>query len=69
MNQEQIKYKISDAIHRKYPNADAFLFGSRARGDLQFDSDWDILIGTNMIILGTPNECSCIKQKEVPYDH
>lgn len=44
MNEEQIKYKISDAIHRKDANADAYLFGSRARGDHQFDSDWDILI-------------------------
>ncbi len=31
-------------IHGKDPFAEAFLFGSRARGDYRPDSDWDILI-------------------------
>jgi predicted nucleotidyltransferase len=35
---------ITSAIHKKDPSAQAFLFGSRARGDNRPDSDWDILI-------------------------
>ncbi|HUX55479.1 MAG TPA: nucleotidyltransferase domain-containing protein [Bacteroidales bacterium] len=35
---------ITKAIHSKDPRAEAFLFGSRARGDFRPDSDWDILI-------------------------
>jgi len=36
--------RIKKSIHSKDPNAEAFLFGSRARGDARKDSDWDILI-------------------------
>jgi predicted nucleotidyltransferase len=36
--------RISQSIHGNDPNAEAFLFGSRARGDNRKDSDWDILI-------------------------
>jgi predicted nucleotidyltransferase len=39
-----IKEKISRIIQSKDPNAEAFLFGSRARGDNKINSDWDILI-------------------------
>src|ERR1035437_3591007 len=44
MNQDSILDNITKAIHSKDPNAEAFLFGSRARGDNRPDSDWDILI-------------------------
>ena len=44
MNQEEIKNLIASSIHQKDPNAEAILFGSRARGDFRPDSDWDILI-------------------------
>lgn len=36
--------RIKKTIHSNDPRADAFLFGSRARGDNRPDSDWDILI-------------------------
>jgi len=36
--------KISKSIQISDPNAIAYLFGSRARGDFRSDSDWDILI-------------------------
>jgi len=39
-----LQKKIAKTIHKKDPNAEAFLFGSRARGDYTTDSDWDILI-------------------------
>ena len=36
--------RIGKSIHSKDPNAEVFLFGSRARGDHKKNSDWDILI-------------------------
>jgi uncharacterized protein len=44
MRKNSIIDKISQSIHSKDPNAEVFLFGSRARGDNRKDSDWDILI-------------------------
>ena len=44
MKRDSILDNITKAIHGKDPNAEAFLFGSRARGDNRPDSDWDILI-------------------------
>lgn len=44
MDQKLIKERIKKTIHNKDPNAIAYLFGSRARGDFRPDSDWDILI-------------------------
>ncbi|RPH34048.1 MAG: nucleotidyltransferase domain-containing protein [Bacteroidales bacterium] len=44
MRKDLIKDRISKSIHAKDPNAEAFLFGSRARGDNRKDSDWDIII-------------------------
>ena len=44
MNKSLIINRIKRTIREKDPKADAFLFGSRARGDNRSDSDWDILI-------------------------
>jgi len=44
MDQEQIRNRIKKTITRQDPNATAYLFGSRARGDFRPDSDWDIVI-------------------------
>jgi predicted nucleotidyltransferase len=44
MDQKLIKDRISRVIREKDPHAEAYLFGSRARGDNKPDSDWDILI-------------------------
>jgi len=44
MEQDLIRNRISKSIHEKDPDAEAYLFGSRARGDSRNDSDWDILI-------------------------
>ncbi len=38
--------KVSTAICEIEPEAEIFLFGSRARGDYNNDSDWDFLILT-----------------------
>ncbi len=47
MEQNTIRNKISKSIHNNDPFAEAYLFGSRARGDFRKDSDWDILILIN----------------------
>lgn len=44
MENNEILNRISQSIHQKDPVAEAFLFGSRARGDNRKNSDWDILI-------------------------
>jgi uncharacterized protein len=44
MKQNFIQGKISESIHKNDPYAEAYLFGSRARGNYRTDSDWDILI-------------------------
>ena len=44
MKEQELQNKIARTIYSKDPNAEAFLFGSRARGDFGTDSDWDILI-------------------------
>jgi len=44
MDKNELINKIKVSIHKEDPNADAFLFGSRARGDNRQDSDWDIII-------------------------
>lgn len=41
--------RISKTIHENDPQAEVYLFGSRARGDSKPDSDWDILILVNEI--------------------
>lgn len=44
MEHNLIQDRISYTIHDKDPLAEAYLFGSRARGDSRVDSDWDVLI-------------------------
>ena len=44
MDSNLIIDRIKRIIHSNDPKADAYLFGSRARGDNRSDSDWDILI-------------------------
>ena len=36
--------KIKKSVHASDPQADVFLFGSRALGNNRVDSDWDLLI-------------------------
>jgi len=47
VEKEELKNRIAASIYQKDPNAEAYLFGSRARGDNRSDSDWDILILVN----------------------
>ena len=47
MSNDVVLKNISNAIHNQDSSAQAFLFGSRARGDNKPDSDWDILILIN----------------------
>lgn len=45
-NQEIIK-KIIQVAEFSHPDSEVILFGSRARGDSSYDSDWDLLILLN----------------------
>ena len=46
MDKAHIAYAVKQSIHEIDPNAEIILFGSRAHGDHQPDSDWDFLILT-----------------------
>ncbi|TKK70794.1 nucleotidyltransferase domain-containing protein [Ilyomonas limi] len=45
--QENILQEIKQAVLSVDATADVLLFGSRARGDFDEESDWDVLILTN----------------------
>ncbi|MGB3850421.1 MAG: nucleotidyltransferase domain-containing protein [Tunicatimonas sp.] len=47
MNSPHLLQEIKQSIHRQDPTAEAYLFGSRARGTHRPDSDWDVLILVN----------------------
>ena len=42
-----IVQKIKEKIYEVNPDAEIYLYGSRARGDIHEESDWDILILLN----------------------
>jgi predicted nucleotidyltransferase len=44
MDRNEILNRIKAGIVNKDPNAEIYLYGSRARGDHRIDSDWDILV-------------------------
>ncbi len=44
MEAQDIKKAIKEIVRHHAPEAEVILYGSRARGDAQPDSDWDVLI-------------------------
>jgi predicted nucleotidyltransferase len=48
MTMDQLKYQIKKSIKNIDPNANIYLFGSKARGDDSQTSDWDFLILTSI---------------------
>jgi uncharacterized protein len=46
-NQNEILNEIKTIVHHSVPTAKIFLFGSRAEGKTNEESDWDILILTD----------------------
>ena len=47
---DKVKKKIKEVVFDTAPDAELYLYGSKARGDSVKHSDWDILI-----LLNTPN--------------
>ena len=45
--EDKIKKKIKDVVYKTAPDAELYLYGSKARGDSDKHSDWDILILLN----------------------
>lgn len=44
MDRKDFLREIRDKIHKLEPKAEIYLFGSRARGDFNINSDWDVLV-------------------------
>jgi predicted nucleotidyltransferase len=44
LSKETILQRIVGMTEHKYPGAEVYLYGSRARGDAQKTSDWDLLV-------------------------
>lgn len=47
MEREEVLKLVKEAVHEVDDKAEIILFGSRARGDFQKESDWDFLILTD----------------------
>ncbi len=47
MTREELLQAVKEAVQAAAPDASVILFGSRARGDAQPDSDWDFLVLTD----------------------
>ncbi len=47
MTDEQFLQEVKRYVQEIDPQAEVWLFGSRARGDAREDSDWDFLVLTN----------------------
>ena len=47
MTDAEFLQEVKRSVHQIDPQAEVWLFGSRARGDAHDDSDWDFLVLTN----------------------
>lgn len=50
MTDEQFLQEVKRYVQEIDPQAEVWLFGSRARGDAREDSDWDFLVLTNLAV-------------------
>lgn len=44
MERKELTRRLKQELLQIEPDADIYLFGSRARGDFKSDSDWDVLV-------------------------
>ena len=44
MTKDELLKQIKSAVREVEPTAEIWLYGSRARGDAEADSDWDFLV-------------------------
>jgi uncharacterized protein len=48
MTRQELTYQVKETVKRFDPAARVILFGSRARGNFEKNSDWDFLILTSL---------------------
>jgi len=64
-----INEKIKNAVLSYIPDAEIFIYGSRARGDASTESDWDIMVITTHAV--TPLQKSAVRHAlyEIEWDN
>lgn len=62
MDNDSMKNKIKANVLEINPEAEVWLYGSRARGTAREDSDWDVLVLT-------PDDKLTVKEEGVFIDH
>jgi len=61
--------EIKEAVQRITPNAEIVFFGSRARGEVAHESDWDILILADNVTYELKDElCTALYDMELEKD-
>ncbi len=70
MNRDVLLAQVKRAVHEIEPDAEIILYGSRARGDAQPDSDWDLLILVDGVANWEQEEkiCQQIYRVELEYN-
>lgn len=58
MTQTAVLQAITDFVTEKLPDAEVFLFGSRANNKPSLDSDWDVLVLLNQEVVPLETEKS-----------
>jgi len=56
MTEKTMLQRIKDNVHEIEPQAEVWLYGSRARGTAHEESDWDILVLSPQDTLSTTEE-------------
>lgn len=56
MTDKAMRQRIKQNVHEIDPQAEVWLYGSRARGTAREDSDWDVLVLSPKTSLSTADE-------------
>ena len=67
MDRELLLKQIKQAVLEIEPDAEVILYGSRARGDAEPESDWDILVLVNGPVDDVRTDAICHRLYEIEW--